>query len=505
MNLKTFSTDIVSEDLMQTMNSLGWIHNGDSELFIGHNEDNRFIGWQIVREGNLFLDKTIVVEDFSKQTLDGLLDIIEKDFISSKWNDLLKEEERCFDELSTDRLSALDDFSQNDLLSFLASWGDLEEVSEREKVSFFLLSLIDIQAEVCDKETLLLDKNFLKYEFILRAHSKNRDLFYCFRNYPEIDGQFNLIFLLLLLYQDQKLEKENFEGYSKNDWEVILNSLSYPACLISGSGELALQNLYFSKLTLFASDCLKLEDKETVETSEGIYKVSRKPLRVRGKDYDSFIFINSDSMLGGEGNLSVSSEELGIISGSIAHELNNPIAGILAALTLLKLEDDLDGEALSLIDDMEKGAKRCKKLIEIFLSFSRIDPNNQHYDPLKTSLEQSLNLLRFRMVESNLKMNVNYTEQDYFLKRINSSIASMIFYLILNEAFTLGHQQKLIDSNIDKINVEVLESQRSLKLEFSPRIKLFEQLHNSKLLLHLLSILELSMTGEGSHITIKAL
>ena len=63
---------------------------------------------------------------------------------------------------------------------------------------------------------------------------------------------------------------------------------------------------------------------------------------------------------------SVSSEELGIISSSIAHELNNPLGGILAGLSVLLLED-LEMENRLSLEEMKRGTERCRQLINIFL------------------------------------------------------------------------------------------------------------------------------------------
>jgi hypothetical protein len=501
MTIKTYSTSIDNPFLETFLSSEGWEKSESPLVVLSEIPVDNFSGWQIVTE-NSDIKNTIVVETFDADNVIGVLDSIAKLSIQETLEELFSVELNLFESLFDSRITSYDEFPLNEILIFLSNWQDLYEFSEKEKVSYFLLSVLDIEVDIRTFEELSNYERPLDYTNILRAHSNQMDLFYCFNDDVEIDGEFKLIFTLLLIYQDQKLEKEQLESYSKSDWEVILNSLSYPTCLISSQGELVLHNSPFTSLGIYAKDCLKFKDGMTLEQNDNVFKVLKEDIRIGGNDFESFIFI-TDSNLSHEGNLTISSEELGIISGSIAHELNNPLAGVLAALTLLKLEDDLTEDSLAVLNDMEKGAKRCKKLIEVFLGFSRLEPANVESDSLESSLDQSLSLLRSRMVESNLKMNIDYSEVETFSRPLNSSIASMIFYLILSEGFTLCNHQKLLISDLNQINVQFEERRSEMNFTFSIEIKLFEQLQNSKLFLHLLNVLGIDLEGKDGQIILR--
>jgi hypothetical protein len=502
MNTKTYSTDSLNPFLGTSLSQHGWRASDNSLINISTSPREDFNGWQIVTESNIERDNIVVVPELSLDYVLNILNAIEKSISNLNIDVLMNNEHLLFDSLFEYRITSYDEFPLSEILGFLSNWGDIFDFSEQEKVSYFLLSTLDVEVEVKTFSEFTKIENTNMYSNVLRAHSNNSDLFYCFKDEVEIDSGFKIIFTLLLIYQDQKLEKETFESYSKGDWDIILNSLTHPTCLVSQDGELILHNSSFSSLGLFATDCLKVENGKTIESNDQVYKVLREKIRVSGKDYDSFVFFTDTNILK-EGNLTISSEELGIISGSIAHELNNPIAGILAAITLLKLEDDLDEDSLQVLDDMEKGAKRCQKLIEVFLSFSRIDPSLEQCESLESSLEQSLSLMRSRMVESNLKMKIDYEVSSAFSRPLNNSIASMIFYLILSEGFTLAHHQKLVVSNLNEIFVSVVERHNELAFTFSTEIKLFDQLQNSKLFLHLLNILSIDLEGSEGHVRLR--
>lgn len=63
--------------------------------------------------------------------------------------------------------------------------------------------------------------------------------------------------------------------------------------------------------------------------------------------------------------------ELGTIGSSIAHELNNPLGGMLSFLQLIKMDLKGDEPWFQDIEEMEKGARRCQDIVQSLLGFTR--------------------------------------------------------------------------------------------------------------------------------------
>ena len=116
-------------------------------------------------------------------------------------------------------------------------------------------------------------------------------------------------------------------------------------------------------------DCLELSDGDKIDISGEVYRVTRKDFVFNEENFHLFVFDSTSEEMKRNSN---SSEELGIISSSIAHELNNPIAGILTAISVLELEDNWDEDSMDSLDDMKSAARRCQELIKVFLGFSRL-------------------------------------------------------------------------------------------------------------------------------------
>ncbi|MEM7647051.1 MAG: HAMP domain-containing sensor histidine kinase, partial [Pseudomonadota bacterium] len=83
--------------------------------------------------------------------------------------------------------------------------------------------------------------------------------------------------------------------------------------------------------------------------------------------------------------------ELGTISSSIAHELNNPIGGMLNFVQLMKM--DLSGEEdfFEDIQEIEKGIIKCKDIVKNLLGFSRKSFHNDVQEIfLKEVIDQAI-------------------------------------------------------------------------------------------------------------------
>lgn len=62
---------------------------------------------------------------------------------------------------------------------------------------------------------------------------------------------------------------------------------------------------------------------------------------------------------------------IGNLAGGVAHEINNPLGGILAFSQLMKRDAGRTAQDLEALDLIEESAMRCKRIVESLLKFSR--------------------------------------------------------------------------------------------------------------------------------------
>jgi len=341
------------------------------------------------------------------------------------------------------------------------------------------------------EDDVLIDENTL----ILKLPHLNSFFFMRFKHFdfikdaPIVDLMLSMIHRTLSIL-DQKLVKSDGEV---DFWKKIFSKIPYPMAVISSLGDLLIYNETFAKMGLLPKECQRFKDQESVELFQQFYKVRRIDFPINLIDVSYFVFYTAEKeqiQKAGEKVIkkAASVDELGIISSSIAHELNNPLAGILAALSLLSLEDNWSPEALSDLNDMKNGAKRCKELVDIFLGFSKFSLKSQALPSIRDSLDQAINLLRFRMIESNLRLEMRYSPTlEHFSHQVNSSIMSMILYLICSELMTAFAHHRLINQNQQgQLSGDVLEFTNQIILRLDHDFEYEEKIAQSKLIQHLL-------------------
>lgn len=122
--------------------------------------------------------------------------------------------------------------------------------------------------------------------------------------------------------------------------------------------------------------------------------------------------------------------DLGLISGSIAHELNNPLGGIISYLQILQMEMPKDHILQKDLQDMVSTSLRMKKIIEDLLVFSRRPKiEEKTTESLSELVEEVLQLNELALKSENIKV-VNQ------IKNISIEVSKSAFrdslYLILN-------------------------------------------------------------------------
>ena len=107
--------------------------------------------------------------------------------------------------------------------------------------------------------------------------------------------------------------------------------------------------------------------------------------------------------------------EVGLISSSIAHELNNPLGGILSYLQIMKIEIAADHPFQQDIQFLTEAALRMKKHIEDLLFFSRKeDVIKLEAVELHDVLHKNLDLLQMQLKKEHMIVSFQPDEKNYF-------------------------------------------------------------------------------------------
>lgn len=190
-----------------------------------------------------------------------------------------------------------------------------------------------------------------------------------------------------------RLRKIDLAESIKGQWQATFDSIPHPLCLTNGDFEIMKMNRAFREAGPDASTFHGLIGKNCFRSFFGDdFAVPRpldSPFSFRAREHE----VTGQRLGYTEGDQpvqlvlfrSVAEEsryerrileasklaELGTIGGSIAHELNNPLGGMLSFLQLILMDLKKTDTIYSDIKAMEEATLRCRDIVQNLLSFSR--------------------------------------------------------------------------------------------------------------------------------------
>jgi two-component system NtrC family sensor kinase len=103
---------------------------------------------------------------------------------------------------------------------------------------------------------------------------------------------------------------------------------------------------------------------------------------------------------------------VGQLAGGVAHEINNPLGGILAFAQLMKRDSDRSPADKESLDLIEESAFRCKRIVESLLKFSRHSkPDDRRHFDLSKCVEDATVLFKAQLkANPKVKLEMNLAD-----------------------------------------------------------------------------------------------
>jgi PAS domain S-box-containing protein len=172
---------------------------------------------------------------------------------------------------------------------------------------------------------------------------------------------------------------------------------------------------------------------------------------------------------------------MGRLTSQIAHELNNPLYGIMNTLELLKTEVPPQSKRRKILEMALSETVRLSDLLRKMLSFSKPDEEQKQPVDVNVVLDEILLLVRKQLNENSIKISTALEEDPAKVYASKNQLRQVFLNLISNardampEGGTLTIKTK---SNRDNILVEVIDSGMGIREEHLDKI--FEAFFTTK-------------------------
>jgi signal transduction histidine kinase len=238
----------------------------------------------------------------------------------------------------------------------------------------------------------------------------------------------------------------------QSQWQATFNSIADPVCLVDADFNIKTANQTFYNSIKNNPDVVREHDfseplrlKIQKNNAILIFEVFRQTMSIDYQKHYFYLYRDISRQLGFERQLVESAKlaELGTISSSIAHELNNPLGGMLNFIQLIRM-DLKGGESFSSdITEMEKGTIKCKDIVQNLLGFSRQSTLSENQ---KINIEEVLNrailITELRTRAMGIRIDLQMNEEKIFILGHFNALAQVVCNILQNAYEAIAEKRK---------------------------------------------------------------
>ncbi|MFN2262730.1 MAG: cache domain-containing protein [Anaerolineales bacterium] len=151
---------------------------------------------------------------------------------------------------------------------------------------------------------------------------------------------------------------------------------------------------------------------------------------------------------------------IGQLSANVAHELNNPLTGIVTYSYLMLEDTDCEDPNKKSLEKIVGQATRCRDIIRGLLDFSRQRKPDKTLSNINTVMEQCLSFVEKQALFLNIDILKNFQEDLPMMVIDASQIERVIMNMIINAAEAMEGEGVLI------VTTRSTDDNRSVELEF---------------------------------------
>lgn len=217
-----------------------------------------------------------------------------------------------------------------------------------------------------------------------------------------------------------------------------------------------------------------------------VYEVTSQPFKV-GDSGPAAVHVYRDRTEAAKMQQKLTQSEklasIGLLAGGIAHEINNPLGGILIFSQMLLKEMPSDSPYHADVVEIEAAAQRCKSIVESLLDFARAQPDETRIGKVKfqqiDAMEAVASALRFAKINLKQKQNIrvreNLAAKSAKILGDKNQLIQVVLNLVQNaiQAMPRGGELRIAvtsDEKEKKLRIEVSDTGKGIAPENLNRI-----------------------------------
>jgi two-component system NtrC family sensor kinase len=176
---------------------------------------------------------------------------------------------------------------------------------------------------------------------------------------------------------------------------------------------------------------------------------------------------------------------LGRMAAGVAHEINNPLTGVVTFAYLLKKrfpQESPESQDLSIIIEQ---ADRCSKIIKNLLTFARATPSEKGKVSINEMLNRTIFMVQNQEKFHHIKFNVKLEDSQFILTGDPTQFQQIFLNMFINAADAMNERgnisiatRRLIENGKPYVEIEFTDEGQGISEENMP--KLFEPFFTTK-------------------------